>query len=286
MARIDSHVHFWQFQAERDAWITDDMRALRHDFLPPDLEPLLGQHQLDGCVAVQADQSEAETIFLLYHATKHAFIKGVVGWVDLQAPDVARRLERYAQFPALKGFRHILQSEADQALMLTPAFTRGLAALFAHGFTYDLLIQPGQLAYATELVKLFPEQLFIIDHLAKPFIKAGALEPWRQQLQALAAHQNVFCKVSGLVTEADWHHWQPTDFRLYLEAAFEAFGPHRLLFGSDWPVCTVAGGYSRALGLLEDYLVDFSAAEQAGFWGDNAAQFYRLQHQLADGFTA
>ncbi|TGD80731.1 amidohydrolase family protein [Hymenobacter wooponensis] len=277
MARIDSHVHFWQYQPERDAWITNEMSALRRDFLPADLEPLLGQHRLDGCVAVQADQSEAETIFLLYHATKNSSIKGVVGWIDLQAPDVARRLERYAQFPQLKGFRHILQGEADQALMLTPAFQRGLASLFAHGFTYDLLIRPNQLAYATELAKRFQEQPLVVDHLAKPFIKAGALEPWRQQLQALAAHENVFCKVSGLVTEAEWHRWQPAEFRPYLEAAFEAFGPQRLMFGSDWPVCTVAGGYSRALGLVEDYLSEFSAAEQASFWGDTATQFYRLQ---------
>ncbi|MBC6611287.1 amidohydrolase family protein [Hymenobacter sp. BT507] len=276
MARIDAHQHFWHFDAVRDAWITPDMAAIRRDFLPADLAPLLQQHNLDGCVAVQASQSEAETDWLLTLADEHAFIKGVVGWVDLQVDNVAERLAHYAQFKKLKGFRHVLQGEADRALMLQPAFRRGLAALFAAGFTYDLLILPDQLGYAAELAAAFPTQPFVVDHLAKPLIKAGELEPWAQDIRALAAHENVLCKVSGMVTEADWQRWQPQDFRPYLDMVFETFGPQRLLFGSDWPVCNVAGGYARMVELVEDYLRAFSGAEQARFWGENAGDFYRL----------
>ncbi|KAA9331679.1 amidohydrolase family protein [Hymenobacter busanensis] len=276
MARIDAHQHFWQFDPVRDAWITPDMAVIQRDFGPDDLLPLLQQHRLDGCVAVQASQSEQETRFLLELAAAHSFIKGVVGWVDLQADDIAERLAHFQHFEQLKGFRHVLQGEADRALMLTPAFRRGIGELYRYGFAYDLLILPDQLVYAAELADAFSTQPFVVDHLAKPLIKAGTLEPWRQQLRKLAARENVLCKVSGLVTEADWHGWQPADFRPYLDAAFEAFGPQRLMYGSDWPVCNVAGGYSRAFALLEDYLRSFSAAEQAHFWGDTATQFYRL----------
>ncbi|MBF9221184.1 amidohydrolase family protein [Hymenobacter ruricola] len=276
MARIDAHQHFWRFDAVRDAWISDDMATIRRDFLPADLAPILQQHGFDGCVAVQSDQTEAENEFQLANAAAHDFIRGVVGWVDLQAQNVAERLAYYSRFEKLKGFRHVLQGEADRALMLKPNFRQGIGALAAHGFTYDVLIFPDQLGYAAELAAAFPNQPFVLDHLAKPLIKAGEMEPWRRDLQALAAHENVSCKVSGLVTEADWQHWQPADFRPYLDAAFDAFGPGRLMFGSDWPVCNVAGGYSRALGMLEDYMKPFSAAEQAGFWGDNAVAFYHL----------
>jgi L-fuconolactonase len=276
MARIDAHQHFWKFDAVRDAWITDDMSVIRRDFLPADLAPILQRHGLDGCVAVQASQSEQETGFLLQLAAEHDFIRGVVGWVDLQAPDVAERLAHFRQFERLKGFRHVLQGEADRALMLRPAFQRGIAALGAAGFTYDVLIFPDQLGYAAALAAAHPQQPFVLDHLAKPYIKRGEIEGWQRDLRALAAHDNVCCKVSGLVTEADWQGWQPADFRPYLDAAFEAFGPGRLLYGSDWPVVNVAGGYDRALALLEDYLGSFSADEQQQFWGDNAARFYRL----------
>ncbi|RYY21388.1 MAG: amidohydrolase [Cytophagaceae bacterium] len=276
MARIDAHQHFWHFDAQRDAWITPAMAAIQRDFLPVDLQPVLQRHGFAGCVAVQASPSEAETDWLLALAGQHEFIKGVVGWVDLQAADVAERVAHYGQFSKLKGFRHVLQGEADRALMLRPAFRRGLAALASQSLTYDLLILPDQLAYATELADAFPTQPFVLDHLAKPFIKAGQMEPWRRDLHALAARENVSCKVSGLVTEADWQHGKPADFRPYLDAAFEAFGPGRLLFGSDWPVCEVAGGYQRAQALVAEYVAQLSAAEQAQFWGGNATAFYHL----------
>ncbi|MVN75436.1 amidohydrolase family protein [Hymenobacter sp. HMF4947] len=276
MARIDAHQHFWRFDPVRDSWITPEMAAIQRDFLPPDLEPILQQHGFDGCVAVQASQSEAETDWLLELAAAHNFIKGVVGWVDLQADNVAERLAYYQQFAKLKGFRHVLQGEPDRALLLRPAFRRGLTALYLHGFTYDLLILPDQLAYAAELARALPLQPFVLDHSAKPLIKAGELEPWRQHMRTLAAHENVLCKVSGLVTEADWLHWQPQDFWPYLDVVFEAFGPQRVLFGSDWPVCNVAGGYERLYALVADYVARLSAAEQAQFWGTNAVRFYGL----------
>ena len=276
MPRIDAHQHFWHFDPVRDAWMTPDMAAIRRDFLPEEFQPLLQQHGLAGCVAVQASQSEAETDWLLELAATHDFIKGVVGWVDLQADNVAERLGHYRQATKLKGFRHVLQGEADRALMLKPAFRRGIRALAEFGFTYDLLILPDQLGYAAELAGAFPNQAFVVDHLAKPPIKAQEINDWRRDIWQLAAHENVYCKVSGLVTEADWQHWQPQDFRPYLDVVFAAFGPQRVLYGSDWPVCIVAGGYSRALGLLEDYFASFTPTEQAQFWGDNAVRFYDL----------
>ncbi|TPG71847.1 amidohydrolase family protein [Hymenobacter nivis] len=274
--RIDAHQHFWQYNAQRDAWITPDMAAIRRDFGPDDLGPLLAQHGFGGCVAVQASQSEAETDWLLTLAAAHPFIKGVVGWVDLQAPDVAERLAYYQQFGKLKGFRHVLQGEADRALMLTPAFRRGLTALGPLGFTYDLLILPDQLRYAGQLAAAFPQQRFVLDHLAKPPIKAQEIDAWARDVRALAAHGNVWCKASGLLTEADWHAWQPQDFRPYLDVVFEAFGTGRVLFGSDWPVCNVAGGYAAAVGVAQGYVAALSASEQAGFWGGNAASFYSI----------
>jgi L-fuconolactonase len=276
MPRIDAHQHFWQFDPVRDAWITPDMAAIRRDFLPADLQPILQQHRLDGCVVVQSDQTPAENAFQLTNADTHDFIKGVVGWVDLQADNVAGSLDYYRQFAKLKGFRHVLQGEADRALMLRPAFQRGIGELGPRGFTYDLLILPDQLGYAAELAAAFPNQPFVVDHIAKPPIKAQEIDAWMRGIRQLAAHENVCCKVSGMVTEADWQHWEPEDFRPYLDVVFAAFGPQRVLYGSDWPVCNVAGGYARAIGILEDYLRPFSAAEQAQFWGDNAVRFYGL----------
>jgi L-fuconolactonase len=276
MPRIDAHQHFWHFDPVRDAWITDDMAAIQRDFLPADLAPILARHAIAGCVAVQASQHEAETDWLLHLADQHDFIKGVVGWVDLRADNIGERLAHYAQFSKLKGFRHVLQGEADRALMLRPAFQRGIGALVQHSFTYDLLILPDQLAYAAELAQAFPKQPFVVDHIAKPPIKAQEIDAWLRGIRQLAAHENVSCKVSGMVTEADWQHWEPDDFRPYLDVVFAAFGPQRVLYGSDWPVCNVAGGYDRALAILEDYLRPFSASEQAQFWGGNATQFYGL----------
>jgi len=274
--KLDAHQHFWQYDPVRYAWLTNDLATLRRDYTPADLQPLLAAQGLEGCVLVESEPSEAATERLLHEAAQHDFIKGVVGWVDLQAADIAERLGYYQQFSKLKGFRHYLQSEPDRALLRQPAFRRGIAALGASGFAFDLLILPDQLGYAGELAAAFPHQRFVLDHLAKPNIREQQFADWAAALRALAAHQNVWCKVSGLVTEADWHQWQPPDFRPYLDTAFEAFGPGRTMFGSDWPMCEVAGGYAAVVSLVRQYVAALSAPEQALFWGDTATTFYQL----------
>ncbi|MEO7312439.1 MAG: amidohydrolase family protein [Chitinophagaceae bacterium] len=273
--RIDSHQHFWQYNAQKHDWIDDEMAVIRRDFLPQDLEPLLQQNGISGCVAVQADQTEADTDFLLQLASEHAFIKGVVGWVDLRADVINERLAHYAQFSTIKGFRHVLQGEAPE-FMLQPNFKRGIAALQPFGFTYDLLIFPQHLKAAIELVRQFPDQPFVIDHIAKPQIKAGILEDWQQDIIAISQCENVNCKISGMVTEAEYHHWKPEDFTPYLDTVVAAFGPQRIMFGSDWPVCQVAGSYDQILGIAERYFSTFSIEERALFFGGNATKFYRL----------
>lgn len=272
---LDAHQHFWQFDPVRDAWIDENMSVIRRDFLPGDLAPVLHQNGVDGCVAVQADQSETETRFLLTLAEQHDFIRGVVGWTDLRSADVEQRLEHWSQFPRLCGFRHILQGERPE-FMLDPAFLRGVRAVGKHGFTYDILVFPKHLRTVRTFLQNFENQKFILDHIAKPYIRKGLIAQWRKDIRALARHPNLWCKVSGLVTEADWQGWQPDDFRPYLDVVFEAFGSKRVVYGSDWPVCLLAAGYARQKAILEGYCGSFSEAEQAGFWGENAREFYSL----------
>lgn len=275
--RIDAHQHFWKFDPVRDSWINDEMLAIRKDFLPGDLLPILQETGIDGCVSVQVDQSEEENEFMLDLAARHDFIKGVVGWVDLQHSDVEDRLARYRSFPEMKGFRHILQGEKDRALMLKPAFKRGIGLLRKFGYTYDILIYPDQLGYASEFIAAFPDQPFIIDHIAKPHIKDRYItEEWKDAIRAVAAHGNAYCKISGMVTEADWKHWKPEHLKPYIDTVVEAFGMQRVLYGSDWPVCLVAASYEQVLGLVEDYFSSFSEDEQAAFFGGNAINFYHL----------
>lgn len=277
MQRIDSHQHFWKFDPVRDSWITSDMSAIQRDFLPSDLQKELDALGIDGSVAVQSDQSEADNDFLLDLASASGLIKGIVGWVDLRAGNIEERLDYYSQFDKIKGFRHVLQGESDRSLMLRPEFQRGIAALAKHGFTYDILIFADQLKYAAELAGNFPEQPFVLDHIAKPFIKDQLIDDWAAGIHSLAAQENVSCKVSGMVTEADWHNWKEEDFKPYLDVVFEAFGPQRLMFGSDWPVCLVAGSYQRMFSIVEQYAgQNLSAAEQAQFFGGNACKFYSL----------
>ncbi|MBD1392800.1 amidohydrolase family protein [Mucilaginibacter glaciei] len=276
MLKIDSHQHFWLYHPVKDAWITDDLKAIQQDFLPADLSPILEQHGIGGCIAVQADQSEKETEFLVELARQHSFIKGVVGWVDLQSEDIEEQLARYNRQPIIKGFRHILQGEPDDRFMLGDQFQRGISLLHKYNFTYDILIKPQHLPYATELAGTFPQQRFVVDHMAKPLIKDQILDNWEQGIKDLAVHPNVYCKVSGLVTEADWHRHQPEDFKPYLNVVFEAFGIERLMFGSDWPVCNVAGGYDAAINTIRGYIGQFDKAGQEKFWAGNATAFYRL----------
>jgi L-fuconolactonase len=275
--RIDAHQHFWQYNAARDSWITDDMSVIQRDFFPKDLESLLQHHNIDGCIAVQASQSEDENKFLLQLANENDFIKGVVGWVDLKVPDIQAQLQHYQQFPKLKGFRHVLQGEVDRAFMLQPSFMKGIGALKEYGYTYDILIYTDQLQFIPDFVSAFPGQKFVIDHLAKPGIKNKEINDWSKAMQAIAAHPNVWCKISGMVTEADWHHWKKEDFFPYLDVVVNAFGTDRIMFGSDWPVCLVAASYDKMIGIVQEYFQSFTTEEQLNFFGNNTATFYNLK---------
>lgn len=276
MKRIDSHQHFWHFDPVRDSWISDDMQTIRRDFMPQDLAPVLLENNIDGCVAVQADQSEEQNAFLLELAAANPIIKGVVGWVDLRAENIEDSLSFYQQYDKMKGFRHVLQGETDRALMLKPDFKRGISHLEKLNFTYDILIYPDQLTFAEELVRTFPNQQFVVDHIAKPNIKEKKSDDWKTGIEALARHENVYCKVSGMVTEADFLNWQAEDFTSYFDVVFEAFGVQRLMFGSDWPVCEVAGGYKKVVKLAHNYVAKLSENEQQLFWGQTAINFYKL----------
>lgn len=275
--RIDAHQHFWHYSAEEYGWIDEPMAALRRDFLPADLEPLLAEAGVDACVAVQARQTSGETEFLLDLAEGSERVRGVVGWVDFRAADLEAQLDRFSGRGALKGYRHIAQAEPDDGFLARPDFVRGVGALRDRGLVYDLLVYPHQLAAATSLARDLPDQAFVLDHVAKPPIAAGGpLEPWAGRIGELAACENVACKVSGLVTEADWSGWKTADFRPWMDVVLEAFGSERLLYGSDWPVCTVAGSYPRVLRLAEELVASLSASEREAFFGGNAARIYGL----------
>jgi L-fuconolactonase len=273
--KIDAHQHFWQFDPVRDAWINEEMFVIRRDFMPEDLQPILQSTDIQGCIAVQADQSEAETHFLLNLAQQNDFIKGVVGWVDLCSSNVEERLAYFSQFPLLKGFRHILQGEKPE-FMLQKDFINGVKLLKKYHFTYDILVFPHHLSAVKEFLQQFDNQSFIIDHLAKPYIKKGEIEAWAKDMQAIAQFENVYCKISGMVTEADWQHWQVEDFKPYLDVVTEAFGNQRLVYGSDWPVCLLAAEYSQQFNIVKDYFADFSEAEKAQIFGQNAVDFYKI----------
>jgi len=276
MPRIDAHQHFWKFDPIRDSWIDATMSTIQRDFFPADLKPLLDAQGIEGCVIVQSDQSEAENVFQLKNSEGHDFVKGVVGWVDLQAENVEDQLAHYKAFRKMKGFRHVLQGEPQRDFMLNAAFMRGVEKLKKFGYTYDILIYPDQLAYAEKFVQAFPDQPFVLDHIAKPSIRTGDLLQWKSGMEALAAHDNVWCKVSGMVTEADWQRWKPDDFVPYLDTVVEAFGTRRLMFGSDWPVCLVAASYPEVYALAQEYFSTFSEHEQDAIFGANAIKFYNL----------
>lgn len=276
MLKIDAHQHFWKFDPVRDSWITHEMSVIQRDFLPPDLQPVLKENDFDGCVVVQSDQSEEENVFQLDNAAKNEFIKGVVGWVDLQSDNVEERLSYYSEFKKIKGFRHVLQGEADRSLMLRSTFIKGISNLEKYSFTYDILIFPDQLKYIPQFVSSFPNQKFVIDHIAKPLIKEHKIDEWKREIQAVAELDNVWCKISGLVTEADWKQWKPADLTPYIDVVTEAFGTKRIMFGSDWPVCLVAASYDQILTIVRDYFSNFSVNEQDSFFGGNAFDFYNL----------
>jgi L-fuconolactonase len=251
--------------------------GVENRLLPGDLDRDRIANDVRGTVVVQAEQSEAETRFLLGLAQRDPSILGVVGWVDLQAPDVPERLEYFSAFDSMVGFRHIVQAEPDDRFLLGANFLRGVSQLERFGFTYDILIYARQLPAAVAFVEKFPAQRFVLDHMAKPDIRSGEIKKWEEGIRALAAHPMVCCKVSGLVTEADWQNWHESDFRPYLDVVFDAFGVDRVMFGSDWPVCLLAASYSRVVSLVRSYMSGFSAADNHRIFFGNAVRFYSLE---------
>jgi L-fuconolactonase len=275
--RIDAHQHFWRYNADEFDWIDDSMSALRRDFPPDDLKPELVRSGFHGSVAVQARQSLEETRWLLQLATSSPQILGVVGWVDLQSPGLRPQLQEFAENPKLVGVRHVVQGEPDDRFMLRQDFLRGVAMLEEFDLAYDILIYPKHLPVAAEFVQHFPRQRFVLDHLAKPLIKAGTLQPWEAGMRELARSPNVFCKLSGMVTEANWQEWKPEHMKPYLDIAIDCFGPERLMIGSDWPVCTVAASYSRTMTIVLDYFAGHSNDVQDAVLGGNAQRFWKLK---------
>nr|WP_299174940.1 amidohydrolase family protein [uncultured Allomuricauda sp.] len=274
--RIDSHQHFWNYDPVTHAWINPQMEVIKKDFLPSNLAPILKHAQMDGCVAVQAEQSEKETDFLLQCAKENPFVLGVVGWLDLCSQDIEQKLDSYSKYPKLKGLRHIVQDEADDHFMLKPNFLRGISKLETYGFTYDILIYPKQLPAAVELVKMFPKQRFVLDHIAKPVINGNIDSKWEHRIQQLGSFKNVYCKVSGMVTETSQNAFDNEDFHPYLDIVFKSFATNRIMFGSDWPVCLLSASYPRVLSILDAYLKQFSEEVQNQVMGLNAQEFYNL----------
>jgi L-fuconolactonase len=275
--RLDAHQHFWRYAPAELGWIDARMERIRRDFLPSDLAPELAALGFDGCVAVQARSTSAETEFLLGLAREHAFVRGVVGWVDLCAPDVARELARFARDPRFKGVRHVVQDEPDPEFLLRADFQRGVAELARFDLGYDVLVYPEHLAVARRFLERFPGQTMVLDHLAKPRIARGERAGWERDFRDLGQFPQLVCKVSGLVTEAVWNAWKPDDFRFYLDVALETFGPERLLFGSDWPVCLLAAESYRAVAeLVLAWAEELPCDARVGLLGANAARVYHI----------
>jgi L-fuconolactonase len=276
LMRIDCHQHFWSYDPAVDHWVTDQMAVLKRAFTPSELLPELVAAGIEATVAVQARQSESENFFLLDLSVRYPHIAGIVGWVDLCAPNLPERLAFFSRFPKVRGFRHVVQDEPDDNFVLREGVMRGIAALRQYSFTYDILIYPRQLPAAIRLVEALPDQPFVIDHIAKPSMKTKEIATWSRDLRNIAANPNVCSKVSGLITEADWSNWRAEDFYPYLDVVFEAFGPERLMFGSDWPVCLLAGTYQQVLGIVEDYTRNLKPKDKENIFGNNAARFYHL----------
>jgi L-fuconolactonase len=275
--KIDAHQHFWKYNNRDYVWMSEGMDGLRKDYLPPDLSPLMITAGITGTVAVQARQSLEESAWLLQLADEYPFIQAVVGWVDLSSDRVVEQLDRFAGHPKFRGVRHVLHDEPDDNFMLRETFLNGLSQLKRFDLTYDLLLFPRHLPIACEVVKRLPDQPFVLDHMAKPPVRAREMQPWARDLKRLAGFANVFCKISGLVTEAKWDSWQAKDFEPYLDIVLNAFGPHRLMIGSDWPVCTLAGQYASVTKAASDYLSRLSTDEQNAILEKNPIEFYSIR---------
>jgi L-fuconolactonase len=274
--RIDSHVHFWNFDPRRDEWITEDMSVLRRDFGPAEIAGSLSVFGIDGVVAVQADQSEQETHFLATLAEKHPVIKGVVGWVDLKGPDLREKLIDFRRLDVVKGFRHVVQAERP-GFLTDPHFAAGVRVLGELGYTYDLLITHDQLDEALKFVHTVPDVRMVIDHIAKPSIRTGEKTHWELSMAAMSTFPNVFCKLSGMVTEAKWKRWTRDDFYPFIDEVMESFGPSRIMYGSDWPVCLLSASYAEQLNIVDTYIASLSENERTMIMGGNATAFYGLK---------
>lgn len=274
---LDSHQHFWIYQPAEYPWIQNHMAVLRRDFLPDHLAAEQAKARFNGSIAVQARQTLAETRWLLELAQTHSFIKGVVGWVDLQSEGAFDQLSEFAAHPKFVGVRHVAQDEPDARFLLNDAFTRGLQLLSKFNLAYDLLVYPKQLPACIELARQMPQQRFVLDHIAKPLIRSGLIGPWGEYIRALASSPNVYCKISGLVTEASWPTWSQNDFSPFLQIACDAFGEDRLMVGSDWPVCLLAASYQQVIDIPRKFLASKSESAQRKIFGENAARFYRVK---------
>lgn len=277
IAAIDAHHHLWNYDPVEYGWIGEPMSVLKRDFAPADLKLHMDAAAVIGAVSVQARQSLEETDMLLDHASRHSFIRGVVGWVPFcEATGVKAHLDRYAGNPWIKGYRHVVQDEPDDDFILRPDFNEGIRALLPYGTIYDILIFERHLRQTIRFVDQHPNQMFVLDHIAKPRIAANELSPWRENLIELARRENVACKISGMATEAHWRDWRATDLKPYFDVALEAFTPRRLMFGSDWPVLELAGNYAEWAAIVRQWIAALSTAEQQRILHDTAFELYRL----------
>lgn len=276
MAKIDAHQHFWIYNEKDYSWIDSKMNVLQRDFLPEHLWEEQGKIGFDGSIAVQARQSLRETEWLLELAWKHNRIKGVVGWVDLCSDRIEEQLAEFSSNPKFVGVRHVLQDEPDDNFMLQNYFRRGISFLNKYNLAYDILIFPRHIPAAVNLVREFPDQRFVVDHIAKPLIKDHIFSPWEKDIKSLAQFPNVYCKVSGMVTEADWKKRKAEDIYPYLDIVYGAFGDDRLMIGSDWPVCNLAGNYETVMNLNINYFKDFRENIKSKIFGDNCVNFYNI----------
>jgi L-fuconolactonase len=272
--RLDGHQHFWIYNADDYVWMNDQMNVLRRDYLPDQLRANLQVIGFDGSIAVQARQMVAETAWLLELADRHSFIRGVVGWVDFESKELDQQLQQYGAHPLFKGVRELVHDMPDVNYASSDLHVRAIEKLARFNLTYDLLLKPPHIRPAIELVRRFPNQPFVVDHIAKPDIAAGMRSPWQQDIESLARFDNVCCKLSGMVTEARWKHWHPEDFRPYLDTMLEAFAPSRLMIGSDWPVCALSGNYEEVMGVVIDYIGSLAADERDAILGGTCARFY------------
>ncbi|MFX0557233.1 amidohydrolase family protein [Maribacter sp. CXY002] len=275
---IDTHQHFWKYDANKHAWIDEDMANIRRDFSPSDLKPIYAENGVTGCIAVQADQTLKENDLLIQLSEENNFIKGIIGWVDLRSKDLKNDLDYYAQYPIIKGYRHVVQAEIDPLFLLRKDFLKGIAELQKRNLVYEILVFPHQLPSVLEFVKLFPGITFVLDHMAKPNIKNGYFDSWALLMNELGSFQNVYCKVSGLITEADYKTWTEQEILPYMDLVLESFGPKRIVYGSDWPVCLAAGAYGEVLALAKTFANKLSDNEQRDFFYNNAQSIYNLKN--------